>query len=203
MRRLLLAVSLLLLAPAAPGAGTEVVVVDVDTDINPVTAEFVKRVVEEAAAEGAPAVVLRINTPGGRLDSTREITKSILSSEVPVVGFVHPPGSQAASAGFIILMACDVAAMAPGTNAGAASPVGGGGEELPKTIGKKVSEDAAALVRSLVVPRGRPVDDAVKTITDALSYSESEAKEKGLVEIVARDVPDLLKQLDGRTIKRV
>ena len=96
MRRLLLAVSLLLLAPAAPGAGTEVVVVDVDTDINPVTAEFVKRVVEEAAAEGAPAVVLRINTPGGRLDSTREITKSILSSEVPVVGFVHPPGSQAA-----------------------------------------------------------------------------------------------------------
>lgn len=203
MRRLLLAVSLLLLAPAALGAGTEVVVVDVDTDINPVTAEFVKRVVGEAAAEGAPAVVLRINTPGGRLDSTREITKAILSSEVPVVGFVHPPGSQAASAGFIILMACDVAAMAPGTNAGAASPVGGGGEELPKTIGKKVSEDAAALLRSLVVPRGRPVDDAVKTITDALSYSESEALEKKLVEIVARDVPDLLKQLDGRPIKRV
>jgi Membrane-bound serine protease (ClpP class) len=203
MRRLLLAVSLLLLAPAAFGAGTEVVVVDVDTDINPVTAEFLKRVFEEAAAEGAPAVVLRINTPGGRLDSTREITKSILSSEVPVIGFVHPPGSQAASAGFIILMACDVAAMAPGTNAGAASPVGGGGEELPKTIGKKVSEDAAALVRSLVVPRGRPVDDAVKTISDALSYSESEAKAKGLVEIIARDVPDLLKQLDGRPIKRV
>ena len=118
----------LLLAPAAAGAGTEVVVVDVDADINPVTAEFVKRIVEEAAAEGAPAVVLRINTPGGRLDSTREITKSILSSEVPVVGFVHPPGSQAASAGFIILMACDVAAMAPGTNAGAASPVGGAGK---------------------------------------------------------------------------
>ena len=194
---------LLLLAPAAAEAGTEVVVVDIDTDINPVTAEFVKRVVEEATDEGAPAVVLRINTPGGRLDSTREITKAILASEVPVLGFVHPPGSQAASAGFIILMACDVAAMAPGTNTGAASPVGGGGEELPKTIGKKVSEDAAALVCSLVVPRGRPVDDAVKTITEALSYSESEAKAKGLVEIVARDLPDLLKQLDGRPIKRV
>jgi membrane-bound serine protease (ClpP class) len=194
---------LLLLAPAAAAAGTEVVVVDIDTDINPVTAEFLKRVVEEAVADGAPAVVLRINTPGGRLDSTREITKTILASEVPVLGFVHPPGSQAASAGFIILMACDVAAMAPGTNAGAASPVGGGGEELPKTIGRKVSEDAAALVRSLVVPRGRPVDDAVKTITEALSYSESEAKAKGLVEIVARDLPDLLKQVDGRPIKRV
>jgi membrane-bound serine protease (ClpP class) len=194
---------LLLLAPAAPGAEPDVVVVDVDADINPVTAEFLKRVIEGAADGGAPAVVLRIDTPGGRLDSTREITRAILASRVPVVGFVHPPGAQAASAGFIILMACDVAAMAPGTNAGAASPVGGGGEDLPKTIGKKVSEDAAALVRSLVVPRGRPVDDAVRTITDALSYSEAEAKEKKLVEIVARDLPDLLKQLDGRTIKRV
>lgn len=203
MHAIAMASLLLLLAPAALGAGTQAVVVDLDTDINPVTAEFVKRVVEEAVAGGAPAVVLRINTPGGRLDSTREITKTILASEVPVIGFVHPPGSQAASAGFIILMACDVAAMAPGTNTGAASPVGSGGEELPKTIGKKVSEDAAALVRSLVVPRGRPVDDAVKTITDSLSYSESEAKEKKLVEIVARDLPDLFKQLEGRPIKRV
>jgi membrane-bound serine protease (ClpP class) len=203
MHAIAMAGLLLLLAPAALGAGTEAVVVDLDTDINPVTAEFVKRVVEEAVAGGAPAVVLRINTPGGRLDSTREITKTILASEVPVIGFVHPSGSQAASAGFIILMACDVAAMAPGTNTGAASPVGSGGEELPKTIGKKVSEDAAALVRSLAVPRGRPVEDAVKTISEALSYSESEAKEKKLVEIVARDLPDLFKQLDGRPIKRV
>lgn len=203
MRAIALLGLLLLLAPAAPGAGSEVVVVDVDTDINPVTAEFLKRVISGAAEAGAPAVVLRVDTPGGRLDSTREITQAILASSVPVVGFVHPPGAQAASAGFIILMACDVAAMAPGTNAGAASPVGGGGEDLPKTIGKKVSEDASALVRSLVVPRGRPVDDAVKTITEALSYSESEAKEKKLVEIVARDLPDLLKQLDGRTIRRV
>ena len=203
MQAIAVAALLLLLAPAALGAGTEAVVVDLDTDINPVTAEFVKRVVEEAVAGGAPAVVLRINTPGGRLDSTREITKTILASEVPIVGFVHPSGSQAASAGFIILMACDVAAMSPGTNTGAASPVGSGGEELPKTIGKKVSEDAAALVRSLVVPRGRPVDDAVKTITEALSYSETEAKEKKLVEIVARDLPDLFKQLDGKPIKRV
>ena len=203
MHAIAMASLLLLLAPAALGAGTEAVVVDLDTDINPVTAEFVKRVVEEAVAGGAPAVVLRINTPGGRLDSTREITKTILASEVPVIGFVHPPGSQAASAGFIILMACDVAAMAPGTNTGAASPVGSGGEELPKTIGKKVSEDAAAFVRSLAVPRGRPVEDAVKTISEALSYSESEAKEKKLVEIVARDLPDLFKQLEGRPIKRV
>lgn len=194
---------LLLLGLPAYGAGTEAVVVDIDTDINPVTAEFVKRVIDEAGTAGSPVVVLRINTPGGRLDSTREITKTILASEVPVVGFVHPPGSQAASAGFILLMACDVAAMAPGTNTGAAAPVGGGGEDLPKTIGKKVTEDASALVRSLVVPRGRPVDDAVKTISEALSYSDGEAMEKKLVEIVAKDVPDLFAQLDGRPIKRV
>lgn len=194
---------LLLLGLPAYGAGTEAVVVDIDTDINPVTAEFVKRVIEEAGTAGSPVVVLRINTPGGRLDSTREITKTILASEVPVVGFVHPPGSQAASAGFILLMACDVAAMAPGTNTGAAAPVGGGGEDLPKTIGKKVTEDASALVRSLVVPRGRPVDDAVKTISEALCYSDGEAMEKKLVEIVAKDVPDLFAQLDGRPIKRV
>ena len=194
---------LLLLASAASGAGTEAVVVDLDTDINPVTAEFVKRVVEEAVAGGAPVVVLRINTPGGRLDSTREITKTILASPVPVVGYVWPPGGQAASAGFFVLMACDVAAMAPGTNAGAASPVGGQGEDLPKTIGKKVSEDAAALLRSLTEPRGRPADLAAKTITEAVSFSETESRDRKLVEIVARDLPDLLAQLDGRTIRRV
>jgi membrane-bound serine protease (ClpP class) len=100
-------------------------------------------------------------------------------------------------------MACDVAAMAPGTNAGAASPVGGGGEDLEKTISKKVTEDVSALVRSVTLPRGRPVEPAVKAVTEALSYSETEASEKKLVEIVARDLPDLFKQMDGRTIRRV
>ena len=127
---------------------------------------------------GAPLVILRIDTPGGRLDSTRVITQAILGSPVPVVGWVAPPGSQAASAGFIVLMSCDVAAMAPGTNAGAASPVGGGGEDLPKTIAKKVGEDVSALLRSVTEPRGRPVDDAVKAVTDAASYSETEAEKR-------------------------
>jgi len=100
-------------------------------------------------------------------------------------------------------MSCDVAAMAPGTNTGAASPIDGSGADLPKTIKKKVTEDTSALLRSVVVPRGRPVEPAVKTITDAVSYSETEGLEKKLIEIVARDMSDLLKQLDGRTIKRV
>jgi membrane-bound serine protease (ClpP class) len=185
-------------APARPA-----LLADIDRDINPVTADFVARVIREADVERAPLVIIRLNTPGGRLDSTREITQAILSSKVPVVGYVGPPGARAASAGFLILMACDVAVMAPGTNAGAASVVGGGGEELPKTISRKMTEDASALLRSLVLPRGRPQEAAVKTITEATSYSEREAEEKKLIEFVARDLPDLLAKLDGRTIKRV
>lgn len=195
---------LLAAAPAAPGAepGTAWVA-DIDKDINAVTAGFVADTLQEAEKSEAVVVILRLSTPGGRLDSTREITRSILASKVPVVGYVTPPGSQAASAGFLVLMACDVAVMAPGTNAGSASPVGSGGEELPATLSKKISEDASALVRSLVSARGRPEDLAVKAVKEAVSYSEKEALEKGLIELVARDLPDLLAQLDGRTIKRV
>ncbi len=190
---------------ALPGAAVAppVAIADLNTEIHAVSADFIVRTIEEASAKGAPLVILRINTPGGRLDSTRKITQAILASPVPVVGYVWPPGAQAASAGFFVLMACDVAAMSPGTNAGAASPVGSAGEDLPKTIGKKISEDAAALMRSLTEPRGRPTDVAVRTITEAVSFSETECRQKKLVEIVARDLPDLLKQLDGRTIKRV
>ena len=195
----------LLLAAGAAAASPSppALVADLDTDINAVTADFVKRVIRDATTAKAPLVVFRINTPGGRLDSTRDITRAILGSPVPVVCYVTPPGARAASAGFLILMACDVAAMAPGTNTGAASVVGGGGEELPKTISRKMTEDATALLRSLVEPRGRPQEAAVKTVTVSASYSEREALEKKLVEIVARDLPDLLAQLDGRTIKRV
>jgi membrane-bound serine protease (ClpP class) len=193
------------------GAGAEpkavaarpAVLADIDRDINPVTADFLSRVFREAEAEKAPLVIIRLNTPGGRLDSIRDITQAILGSKVPVVGYVGPPGARAASAGFLILMACDVAVMAPGTNAGAASVVGGSGEDLPKTISKKMTEDASALLRSLVAPRGRPQDAAVLTITEAASYSETEAAEKKLIEFVARDLPDLLAKLDGRTVRRV
>jgi membrane-bound serine protease (ClpP class) len=184
-------------------AKNEALVADLNHEIHAVSADFVARTIKEAEAAKAPLVVLRINTPGGRLDSTRLITQAILSSDVPVVGWVTPPGAQAASAGFLVLMACDVAAMSPGTNAGAASPVGGSGEELPKTIGRKVREDAAALLRSVTGPRGRPTEPAVKTITESVSYSETEGVEKKLIEIIARDLPDLFRQLDGRTIKRV
>ncbi|MFI5198457.1 MAG: nodulation protein NfeD [Thermoanaerobaculia bacterium] len=191
-----------LAASAAPVAAP-VPVIDLNSEIHAVSARFVTQAIRDAGSSGAPLVILRIDTPGGRLDSTREITQAILASPVPVVGWVAPPGSQAASAGFIILMSCDVAAMAPGTNAGAASPVGGAGEDLPKTIAKKVGEDVSALLRSVTEPRGRPVDDAVKAVTEATSYSETEAEKRKLIEVIARDLPDLLARLDGRTVRRV
>ncbi len=196
---------LLYSALAAQGAPrpAPAVVIDLDTEIHAVSARFVSQAIEEAGKARAPLVILRIDTQGGRLDSTRVIAQAILGSPVPVVGWVAPPGSQAASAGFIILMSCDIAAMAPGTNAGAASPVGGGGEDLPKTIAKKVGEDVSALLRSVTEPRGRPVDDAVKAVSDAASYSETEAEKRKLIEVIARDIPDLLARLDGRTAKRV
>jgi membrane-bound serine protease (ClpP class) len=191
------------LAASAAPPSAPVPVVDLDTDINAVSARFVAQAIKEAGEVRAPLVILRIDTPGGRLDSTRAITQAILGSPVPVAGWVAPPGSQAASAGFIVLMSCDVAAMAPGTNAGAASPVGGAGEDLPKTIAKKVGQDVSALLRSVTEPRGRPVDDAVKAVSDAASYSETEAEKRKLIEVIARDIPDLLARLDGRTAKRV
>jgi membrane-bound serine protease (ClpP class) len=205
-RALLLAIALAMpCAGAAPNhpAQPHVLELDLDSEIGAVTADFLGKALAGVDPADTAAVILRINTPGGRLDSTREITQSILASKVPVVGFVSPPGAQAASAGFLVLMACDVAAMAPGTNAGAASPVGGSGEDLPKTISKKVMEDASALLRSVTAPRGRPSDPAVKTITDAVSYSETEALDKKLIEIVAKDVPELVGKLDGRVVKRV
>jgi membrane-bound serine protease (ClpP class) len=131
------------------------------------------------------------------------MTTSILTSKVPVVTYVAPSGASAASAGFFLLLAGDVDAMAPGTNTGAAHPVGGEGQDLSKTMSEKAEQDARAFIRTLARQRGRNADKAETAVASSASFTEAEAKENGLVEIVARDVPDLLKQLDGRTITRV
>jgi membrane-bound serine protease (ClpP class) len=128
---------------------------------------------------------------------------AILLSKVPVVTYVSPSGASAASAGFFLLEAGDVAAMAPGTNTGAAHPVAGEGQELPKTLNEKAEQDARAFIRSLAHQRGRNADKAEAAVTSSLSYTETEAKDAKLIEIVARDVPDLVGQLDGRTVPRV
>jgi membrane-bound serine protease (ClpP class) len=185
------------------GRVPKVLVARVDTPIHPAAANYLKKILRSAEQEGAALVVVELSTPGGLLTSTREMTSAILRSKVPVVTYVAPSGAQSASAGFFILLAGDVAAMAPGTNAGAAHPVGGEGQELPKTINEKAEQDARAYIRSLAGQRGRNAEKAEAAVSKSVSYTEKEAKDAGLTELIARDVPDLLKQLEGRTITRV
>jgi membrane-bound serine protease (ClpP class) len=198
---LLFGASGLLAADRAPGP--LVLAGRIETPIHPASAAYLGKLLKEAERDGASLVVLGLSTPGGLLASTREMTSAILQSKVPVATFVSPSGAQAASAGFFLLLAGDVAAMAPGTNAGAAHPVAGEGQELPKTLNEKAEQDARAFIRTLAEKRGRNVQKAEAAVEKSVSYTETEAKEAGLIEIVARDVPDLVRQLDGRSVRRV
>ncbi len=202
-----IALFLLWLAPAAlpaPDAAAPLVRVGrIDTPVHPVAAHYVGKLLREAERDGASLVVLGLSTPGGLLTSTREMTSAILRSKVPVVTFVSPAGAQAASAGFFLLLAGDVAAMAPGTNTGAAHPVGGEGQELPKTLNEKAEQDARAFIRTLAGQRGRNVEKAEAAVAKSVSYTETEARAAGLIELIARDVPDLVEKLEGRVVKRV
>jgi membrane-bound serine protease (ClpP class) len=202
-----LACSLLLAVAAlagAAGAGKPLVVVGrIDTPIHPAAASYLEKLIKGAERDRAALVVLCLSTPGGLLTSTRVMASAILVSKVPVVTYVSPSGASAASAGFFLLLAGDVAAMAPGTNTGAAHPVAGEGQELPKTLNEKAEQDARAFIRSLARERRRNADKAESAVTSSSSFTETEAKEANLIEIVARDVPDLLGQLDGRKIRRV
>ncbi len=192
-------------AAASPAEPTAPLVVSgrIDTIIHPAAADYLKRLLEDAQSEGAALVVLILSTPGGLFASTREMSSAILASKVPVATFVAPSGAQAASAGFFLLLSGDVAAMAPGTNTGAAHPVGGEGQDLPKTMNEKAEQDARAFVRTLARERGRNVAKAEAAVEKSVSYTDTEAREAGLVEVIARDVPDLVAQLDGRTLRRV
>jgi Membrane-bound serine protease (ClpP class) len=204
MRTLIAAVVVFLtgLGTATPAAAGEVVRLHVDDTIQPASRRFIERGLRVAATDDAELAVIQLNTPGGLISSTRRITTAITSSPVPVVVYVAPPGAQAASAGFFILMAADVAAMAPGTNTGASHPVGGQGKNLPPDVRKKATNDAAAMVRSLARPRGRDPELAAKAVTESLSFSAQEALDKGLVDLVAPSLDELIRRLDGRSITR-
>ncbi len=190
-----------LFAAAAPSAG-EVVLARVDSVIHPVSAEFIREAIAEAERSKAAAVIIELSTPGGSLSSTREITTAILGSRIPVVVWVGPDGAQCASAGFFVLMASDVAAMAPNSNTGAAHPVGGKGEDIEGTLGKKVEEDAAANIRALAARSGRNVDLAQEAVIKSRSYTAQEALQQKLVEVIVPSIPELLKAIDGRVIRR-
>jgi membrane-bound serine protease (ClpP class) len=201
--------SLLLAALVSTAAGLAadhvplVVEARIDTPIHPAAASYLRHVLAQAKKDGASLVVLTLSTPGGLLASTREMSTAILASDVPVATYVAPSGAQAASAGFFLLLSGDVAAMAPGTNTGAAHPVGGEGQDLPKRLDEKAEQDARAFIRTLARQRGRNVEKAEAAVAHSISYTETEARDGGLVEVIARDVPDLVARLDGRKITRV
>lgn len=177
------------------------VVVSVNEAIQPSTARFLARAVDTATEEGARFVVIRLDTPGGLFDATRDIVETILEAEIPVIVYVSPSGAQAASAGTFIAMAGHVAAMANGTNIGAASPVDGDGADLPKTLQSKATNDAAAFLRSIAAERGRNVEALQDTVTLALAYSASEALEKNVIDLVAKNLDELLANLDGTSVE--
>jgi membrane-bound serine protease (ClpP class) len=194
----LLFVSLLFGVPVQ----AEVLKIVIDDTIHPMTLEYVERALAEAQQKNAKAVLIEINTPGGLLDSTREIIEKILASPVPVIIYVTPSGGRAASAGFFILQAADIAAMAPGTNTGAAHPVVLGGAKLDDVMEKKIENDAAALMRSVASKRGRNVDVAESTVRESKSFTEQEALAKNLIDYVAPSEQDLFQQIRGKPIKR-
>src|SRR5919197_3784530 len=187
-----------------------VAIVPLDGAIGPATADFVRRSIERAATEGTQLVVLRIDTPGGLDSAMREIIKSILASPVPVASFVAPSGARAASAGTFIMYASHIAAMAPGTNLGAASPVAlmGGGESDKEgkkggadAMMKKAMNDAVAYIRGLAQLRKRNADWAEEAVGEGVSVPADEALKKKVIDLIAPDVPALLRAVDGRTVE--
>jgi len=185
----------------AQSAAPVVVKLSIHDTIQPITADYLKRGLDEAAARHAQAVLLSLGTPGGLLSSTREMVAAIEGSPVPVIVFIEPAGSRAGSAGFFMLEAADVAAMAPGTNAGAAHPILQG-QTMDPVLKQKIENDAAAFLRAYVTVRGRDAVAAEDAVRNSKSYSEAEALKLRLIDVIATDDAALLAQLDGRTIKR-
>ena len=175
-------------------------VVLLDGIINPVSERFLARAVDRAERDGAEVIVVLLDTPGGLLSSTRAMVERIFASRVPIIVYVSPDGGRAASAGTFITAAAHVAAMAPATNIGAASPISGQGEELPETLKNKVFEDTAAEIRAIAERRGRAVEPLEATVLEAKAYTASEALELGIIDLVAPNLAELLALVDGRTV---
>jgi len=191
-----------LLGPCTVAAqSAQVVVLHLDDTIQPITADYLKRGIDKAAELHAQAILVELNTPGGLLDSTRTMVGDILASPSPVIFYVMPAGSRAGSAGFFLMEAADIAAMAPGTNAGAAHPVVEVGK-IDDTMKQKILNDTLAFLRSYVSMRGRNVDAAQDAVQNSKSYTDQEAQKLNLIDVVAPDERALLNDIDGRRVKR-
>ena len=190
------------LAPAL--AAASVLKITVDAPIHPVTSEYILKSLEKADREGADLVILTLNTPGGLDTSMRQIIEKIVNSRTPVAAFVGPSGARSASAGFFIALACDIFAMAPGTSTGAAHPVGVSftGQAMDKTMEDKVTNDAASFIRTLAGKRGRNVRMAEDAVRKSLSYTEKEALDGGLIDLIAKTEEEIIDRYDGKVLER-
>jgi len=186
----------------SPPSVAPIVVGTVDGPIGPASRDYLRRVIAHGEDAGAACVVIRMDTPGGLSASMRDIIQDVLGSETPIVVYVAPSGARAASAGALIALAAHVAAMAPGTNIGAAHPVplGAGGGEKDETMEEKITHDAAAYARSIAAQRGRNVEWAEKIVRESISSTAHEALEEGVIDVVADDLDDLLQKIDGKEV---
>jgi membrane-bound serine protease (ClpP class) len=192
-------------SPALANGRAQVIELRIGDEIEPVMAEYLDSGIEEAARRHASLILITMDTPGGLSTSMEDIIQHILDSPVPVVTYVSPAGSRGASAGFFILLSADVAAMAPGTHTGAASPllaIGGVPLQVDETLKKKILNDATAFLRSYSAKRGRNVELAESAVTDGKAWTEAEALDGKLVDLIANSPDDLLSHLDGRMVKR-
>jgi membrane-bound serine protease (ClpP class) len=202
LRSHLMAALLVLCCTLALPCAADVLKITIDGPIHPIADEYIARAIAAAERRHSEALLIELRTPGGLLDSTREIVAKILASRVPVIVYVAPSGARAASAGFFILESADVAAMAPGTNTGASHPVSIAGGKMDDTMKTKIENDTAAFLRSYVSKRGRNVPLAETAVVKSSSWTDQEALSQQLIDIVSPNEQDLLHQLDGRVVKR-
>ncbi len=183
------------------GAGDHINVIKVADSINPGTAEFIEKAIKISEEDGSACLIIQLDTPGGLVTSMKRIVKAILNSKVPVIVYVSPSGAQAASAGTMITLAAHIAAMAPGTNIGAAHPVGPGGKDVEKTMNEKIVNDLVAFTKSIASERKRNLKWVEKAIRKSESITASEALKLKVIDLVAKDMNDLIKKIDGRKVK--
>jgi membrane-bound serine protease (ClpP class) len=196
----LLAAAVSVWAQTQEGAGPHVDLITIDGSINPAVDDFIRESIGRAKASGARALIIQLDTPGGLLSSTRTIVKDLLGTPVPIMVYVAPSGAGAGSAGVFITMAANIAAMAPGTNIGAAHPVAGGGQEVKGVMGEKIENFTASFSESIAQQRGRNAEWAIEAVRKSVAITETEALKKKVVDIIAKNIDDLLKQADGRTV---
>ena len=195
-----MAFGLSVLAQTNDSSSPHVDLIVIDGSINPAVDDFIRESIARAKSNGARALIIQLDTPGGLLSSTRTIVKELLSAEVPIMVYVAPSGAGAGSAGVFITMAAHIAAMAPATNIGAAHPVRADGSEVKGAMGEKIENFTASFSESIAQQRGRNTEWAIQAVRKSVSITEKEALKKNVIDIVARDIDDLLKQAHGRNV---